>query len=315
MLTDSGGFQVFSLGERGIDGREKKVLRRVSEEGIQFTSHLDGHTELMRPEDSIAIQQALGADIIMAFDQPVYGLSSHAATKEAAERTSRWLERSTAAWTNRENQALFGIVQGGTYTDIHTQSARDIVAMDLPGNAIGGLAVGEGKEAMWAATESIVQLLPADKPRYFMGLGTPEDLLQSALRGIDMQDCVAPTRVARHGVAWEVGGEGSRAFWTGDTEALIAQGARFTSANYHNAAFATDRTPLNPYLPFADLAVVSKGSVRHWVKEGEMLALRILTLNNLQLMHTLTRHIQQAIRAGRLNDLVAALTPSAQLPD
>jgi queuine tRNA-ribosyltransferase len=308
MLTDSGGFQVFSLGERGMQGNEKAPLRRVSEEGITFQSHLDGSKHLFTPEKSIEVQQNLGADIIMAFDQPVYGLSSEEAAREALDRTHRWLERSVTQWQKGDTskQALFGIVQGGIYTDLHTESAAFVSSLDLPGNAIGGLSVGESKEAMWEATASIASKLPEHKPRYFMGLGEPIDVIEAALRGVDMYDCVAPSRIARHGAVWQITGteELQKAFWEGGTEALLAGKLKSERWNMTTAAFATDAEPLVPVktrLP-EDLQVFTRATIHHYLKEKEMLGYRILTLHNIAVLQVMTEHIRKAIKLGKLQD-------------
>jgi queuine tRNA-ribosyltransferase len=310
MLTDSGGFQVFSLGERGMDGRQKSALRKVSEEGITFQSHLDGSRHLFTPEKSIEIQQALGADIIMAFDQPVYGLSEARDAKEAMERTHRWLVRSKEQWqTGRNDQALFGIVQGGIHTELHKESAAFITAQDLPGNAIGGLSVGESKGEMWEATDSIAALLPVEKPRYFMGLGDPTDIIDATLRGVDMYDCVAPSRLARHGVVWQLEGDTQalEAFWQGDTESLLAAQLHVTRLNLSNQKFKDDIEPLTcvaTSLP-ADLQVYSKAVLSHFLREHEMLGYRILTLHNIAVLHQIARHMRQAIMHGQLQRLRA----------
>lgn len=300
ILTDSGGFQVFSLGERGMAGDQKKALRKVGEEGIQFQSHLDGSSHLFTPEKSIQVQQNLGADIIMAFDQPVYGLSTEKEALEAMQRSMRWLERSKAAWINREAQALFGIVQGGTYTKLHQESAKFVANLDLPGNAIGGLSVGEGKDEMWAATESITKLLPENKPRYFMGLGDPLDLIEATMRGVDMYDCVAPSRLARHGVIWMPVGEGETAFWQGDTSELLTKSLRFERWNLKNAQFKDDSRVLRDGFSLAALS--------HYIKENEMLGFRLLTLHNLEILHRITAHMRRAIGEGSLQKLYTSLT-------
>jgi len=311
MLTDSGGFQVFSLGERAISGKEKQALRKVSEEGITFKSHLDGSSHLFTPEKSIAIQQALGADIIMAFDQPVYGLSEVQDAKEAMERTHRWLVRSKEQWKQGSNlQALFGIVQGGTHTELHKESAAFITSQDLPGNAIGGLAIGEAKPEMWAATDSIAALLPPEKPRYFMGLGDPTDIIDATLRGVDMYDCVAPSRLARHGVAWQLEGELSdlEAFWQGNTEVLLSgRGFKVGRLNLNNLQFKEAFQSLNAVvttLP-TDLQPFTLASLHHFLRENEMLGYRILTLHNIALLHQITLHMRNAIGHKRLQEFRA----------
>jgi len=319
ILTDSGGFQVFSLGERAINGRERTAMRTVSEEGITFQSHLDGARHLFTPEKSIQIQQNLGADIIMAFDQPVYGLSDETTTREAVARTHRWLERSAEQWRrgDTEKQALFGIVQGGTHTGLHTESAQFIIEQNLPGNAIGGLAVGESKHDMWAATDSICNLLPENKPRYFMGLGDPLDIIEATARGVDMYDCVAPSRLARHGVIWQpiASEEMLRAFWSSDTETLLNLNQEISSErwNLHNAKFTTDARPLVEVptsLP-TSLQPFSRGTLRHYLKENEMLGYRILTLHNSAVLHQITLHMRASIAQKRFSALAKVFKVAA----
>ena len=298
ILTDSGGFQVFSLGERGMTGSEKKALRKVSEEGIEFQSHLDGSKHMFTPEKSIQVQQNLGADIIMAFDQPVYGLTVEKEAAVAMRRSMRWLERSKTAWTNREKQALFGIVQGGTYTKLHQESAEFVAAQDLPGNALGGLSVGEGKAEMWAATESITSLLPKEKPRYFMGLGDPLDLIEATIRGVDMYDCVAPSRLARHGVIWMPVGEGAEAFLAGEP---VVKPVQFERWNLKNARFKDDSRTL---------AGFSYAALSHYIKTNEMLGFRILTMHNIQILHRITLSLRRAIEAENLQNLLSHYFPN-----
>lgn len=315
ILTDSGGFQVFSLGERGMAGNTKKALRTVSENGIEFKSHLDGSNHLFTPEKSMQIQHNLGADIIMAFDQPVYGMSGEDDSREAMERSMRWLNRSLDEHKksgSTAKQALFGIVQGGIYEKLHRESAEHVASLDLPGNAIGGLSVGEGKVEMWQAVESINSILPDNKPRYFMGLGDPIDVIEASIRGVDMYDCVAPSRLARHGVIWQVVGEEDdvKAFWEGNTDVLAKRASklkksvfgpsnsgksweqligdnsllRFERLNLHNAKF---KKMFNVEVGGFPISTLS-----HYVTEGEMLGYRILTMWNIQVLHQITEHLR-----------------------
>jgi queuine tRNA-ribosyltransferase len=313
MLTDSGGFQVFSLGEKGIDGRDKSPLRKISEEGVTFQSHLDGSTHLFTPEKSIQIQQDLGADIIMAFDQPVYSLADAQKVAEAVERTHRWLVRSKEQWKKgSSDQALFGIVQGGIYTELHTPSAAFVASQDLPGNAIGGLTIGEDENQMWEAVESIVSHLPAQKPRYFMGRGDPLGILDASMRGIDMYDCVAASRLARHGVAWQFEGEtaAQEAFWQGNTEKLLGHTLKVANLNLNLHQFKEDPSLLTPVptsLP-TDLQSFSRASLHHYLKEHEMLGYRILTLHNIALLHQITFHMREAIKLQALSKLRAVFS-------
>lgn len=305
MLTDSGGFQAFSLGDRTITGRKKAAMRKVTEEGVTFRSHHDGTKHLITPERSIEIQQALGADVIMAFDQPVYGLSSPRDAEKAMERTHRWLDRSIAQWeSNKGDQLLFGIVQGGTHTELHKKSAAYVVSKDLPGNALGGLSVGENKAEMWEATRSICSLLPEDKPRYFMGLGDPLDLIEAVLRGCDMFDCVAPSRLARHGVIWQITGTAEDAFWKADTEALLQGEVKIVRANYHASAFRHDSTIFKSHPGFPeDLKHFSNATIAHYTRSEEMLAYRILTLHNIGVLHRVCDHLRSAIALGKTTQL------------
>ncbi len=314
ILTDSGGFQVFSLGEKAINGREKKAMRKVSEEGITFFSHLDGSKHLFSPEHSIQVQQKLGADIMMAFDQPVYGMSDTHAAQDAMQRTHRWLDRSVNQWKAGviTKQALFGIVQGGIHTELHRESAAYISAHDLPGNAIGGLAIGESKPDMWVATSSITSLLPENKPRYFMGLGEPLDIIEATMRGVDMYDCVAPSRLARHGAVWMLTGteKAEEAFWTGDTETLLTEHLKVESWNMNNARLKDDVRPLLscPGVLPTDLQGFSRSTLCHYLKEHEMLGYRILTLHNIAVLHRITEHMRAAIILGKIKELRAVFT-------
>ena len=214
ILTDSGGFQVFSLG----------AMRKIREEGVEFRSHIDGSKHMLSPERSIEIQNALGADIIMAFDECTPYPADRSYVKDSLERTTRWLRRCKEYHKDTERQSLFGIMQGGMYKDLRKESAQQIVEMDLPGYAIGGLSVGEPKELMYEIMDDCVELLPADKPRYLMGVGSPDCLFEGVERGIDMFDCVLPTRIARHGMA------------------MTSQGR----INIKNARYEKDFTPLDP---------------------------------------------------------------------
>jgi queuine tRNA-ribosyltransferase len=290
MLTDSGGFQVFSLGERSMSGTAKTAMRRVSEEGVTFSSHIDGRKELLTPEASIAIQQKLGADIIMAFDQPVYGLSESADAKLAMERSLRWLERSKQQWQSgdQNKQALFGIVQGGIHHELHTKSAIETVKQDLPGYAIGGLSVGESKEQMWEAVASVVQYLPEDKPRYFMGLGDPYDCMHAVRHGIDMFDCVSPTRIARHGAYWEIQADPEvvEAFWRGDAEALVRYRKPFRFTRERIGATANRRATGKLSSGVSELSL---GMLCHYHHSGEALGWRVLSLHNIALLHAVTK--------------------------
>ncbi len=317
MLTDSGGFQVFSLGEKSMRGESRTPMRKITEEGITFTSHIDGSKHLLTPESAIEIEQKLGADIIMAFDQPVYGMSSPTEAGEAMQRTQRWLERSKEQWQRgRGDQALFGIVQGGIHQELHQQSAKFTVSQDLPGYAIGGLSVGESKEGMWRAVESICTLLPEDKPRYFMGLGDPYDVIDATLRGVDMYDCVSPSRLARHGAFWLAESTNEsllQAFYSGSTEKMLRGGTlKFSRRSIGSAPFRHDMNPLLglqtelPWLP-GELDVLPRASLCHYHRSNEMLASRVLTLHNVRMLHVITEHMRSAIAGGYLARLLRAL--------
>jgi queuine tRNA-ribosyltransferase len=230
-------------------------------------------------------------------------------------RSGRWLARSKEQWKrgDTEKQALFGIVQGGTHTDLHKESAEFVVSQDLPGNAIGGLSVGEGKPEMWKAVESINTVLPKEKPRYFMGLGEPTDLIEATYRGVDMYDCVSPSRLARHGAIWQPAGDREvlEAFWSGDTARLLDLGKPlvFERWNMNNTRFRDDNRLLNECesLMPADLAGFTRASLNHYLKENEMLGYRILTLHNIEILHKITEHMRSAILSGSLGRLHSLL--------
>lgn len=270
ILTDSGGFQVFSLGP----------LRKIKEEGVEFRSHLDGSKHFLSPEKATEIQNALGSDIIMAFDECAPYPADRQYVKNSLERTTRWLERCKAAHKYPERQALFGIVQGGMYKELREQSAREITAIDLPGYAIGGLSVGEPKEMMYEVLDYTVPLLPEDKPRYLMGVGSPDDLLEGVLRGIDMFDCVLPTRIARNGTA------------------MTSQG----KVVVRNASYAEDFTSLDPECDCYTCRNYTKAYLRHLIKCNEILGARLLTIHNLHFLLKLTENVRGAIREDRLLD-------------
>lgn len=268
ILTDSGGFQVFSLGP----------LRKITEEGVEFRSHIDGSKHLLTPEKVMEIENALGADIIMAFDECAPYPADREYVKASLERTTRWLKRCKEAHKNTENQALFGIVQGGMYKDLREQSAREITSIDLPGYAIGGLSVGEPKEIMYEILEHTTPLLPEDKPRYLMGVGSPDDLIEGVIRGVDMFDCVLPTRIARNGTAMTSQGK------------VVAR----------NAVYAEDFTPLDPECDCYTCRNYTKAYIRHLIKANEILGARLLTIHNLHFLLRLMENIREAIKEDRL---------------
>lgn len=270
ILTDSGGFQVFSLGP----------LRKISEEGVEFRSHLDGSKHFLTPEKAMEIQNALGSDIMMAFDECAPYPASREYVKNSLERTTRWLERCKEAHKNPEKQALFGIIQGGMYKDLREQSAKEITAIDLPGYAIGGLSVGEPKPMMYDILEHTTPFMPVDKPRYLMGVGSPDDLIEGVIRGVDMFDCVLPTRIARNGTA------------------MTSQG----KVVVRNATYAEDFTPLDPECDCYTCRNYTKAYIRHLIKTNEMLGARLITTHNLHFLLKLMENIRQAIREDRLLD-------------
>ena len=270
ILTDSGGFQVFSLGP----------LRKISEEGVEFRSHLDGSKHFLTPEKAMEIQNALGSDIMMAFDECAPYPASREYVKNSLERTTRWLERCKEAHKNPEKQALFGIIQGGMYKDLREQSAKEITAIDLPGYAIGGLSVGEPKPMMYDILEHTTPFMPVDKPRYLMGVGSPDDLIEGVIRGVDMFDCVLPTRIARNGTA------------------MTSQG----KVVVRNATYAEDFTPLDPECDCYTCRNYTKAYIRHLIKTNEMLGARLITTHNLHFLLKLMENIRLAIREDRLLD-------------
>ena len=269
ILTDSGGFQVFSLGD----------LRKITEEGVDFRSHLDGSKQFLSPEKSMEIQMALGADIAMAFDECTPYPADYEYACSSMRLTTRWARRCLAAH-DREDQALFGIVQGGMYKDLRQESAESLVGMDFPGYAIGGLSVGEPKPLMYELLEHTTPFLPAGKARYLMGVGTPDCLVEGVARGIDMFDCVFPTRVARNGTA------------------ITSRGRVVV----RNAAFTDDFSPLDPECDCYTCKNYSKAYLRHLIRCDEIFGLRLMSLHNL---HYLI-HLMQRIRLAIMEDRFAA---------
>jgi len=281
ILTDSGGYQVFSLGQnkRPTNKNHRKTSVKIDENGVEFKSHLDGTKHYLSPEKAIQIQHDLGADIIMAFDECAPADSSKEYFKQAMTRTHNWLikcqkEHKKLSKEQSHKQALFGIVQGGMYKDLRKESAKFINEMDFPGNAIGGLSVGETRETMIEMIKATIPYLSEKKPRYLMGVGTPTDLLESIEQGIDMLDCVHPTRIARHG-----------AFWTKD--------GRFS---IKNEQFKTDSTPLEENCKCFSCQNHSRSYIRHLIKEKELLGLKLMSIHNLHFLIDLTENIKAAIK-------------------
>jgi queuine tRNA-ribosyltransferase len=307
VLTDSGGFQVFSLGERAA-GRERAGpgLVEIAEEGVTFRSHLDGSRHVLSPERAIEIQEALGADVIMAFDECPPALAGRAYHEASLARTQRWLVRCRDAWRQIEEQkasggpagggwtgasggsggasspryeaALFGIAQGGLFPDLRARAVEEAAALDLPGYALGGYAVGESPERTWEGVARDAPLLPAGKPRYLMGVGTPEDLLAGVTAGVDMFDCVLPTRTARNGL-----------LFTSRGKVVI-----------RNARHADEDGPVDPACGCYACRTFSRAYLRHLFKAGEMLGLRLNTLHNLHFYLSLMTGVREAIEQGRL---------------
>jgi len=263
ILTDSGGFQVFSLGD----------LRKITEEGVAFRSHIDGSSHMFTPETSIAVQNALGSDIIMAFDECAPYPADRAYVKQSLERTTRWLKRCKDAHLATDIQSLFGIMQGGMYSDLRRQSADGIVDLDLPGYAIGGLSVGEPKDLMYEVLDDCVDYLPENKPRYLMGVGSPDCLFEGVERGIDMFDCVLPTRIARNGMAMTSVGR----------------------VAIKNAAHERDFSPLDPNCDCDTCRNYSRSYLRHLYKSNEILSSMLLTHHNLYFLVHLMEQIREAI--------------------
>ena len=270
ILTDSGGFQVFSLSD----------MRKITEEGVHFRNHLNGSKMFLSPEKAMEIQNALGSDIMMAFDECPPFPATYEYMKASVERTSRWAERCLEAHERPQDQGLFGIVQGGEFEELRKQSAKDLVSMDFPGYAIGGLSVGEPKPIMNRMLEYTTPLLPSHKPRYLMGVGSPDSLIDGAIRGIDMFDCVLPTRIARNGTC------------------MTSQGRVVVK----NAKYAKDFTPLDPECDCYTCKNYTKAYIRHLIKADETFGIRLTSTHNLHFLQNLMRQVRQAIREDRLGD-------------
>jgi queuine tRNA-ribosyltransferase len=268
-LTDSGGYQVMSLAK----------LRTLAEEGVTFRSHLDGTEYVLTPERSIEVQMNLGADVIMAFDECPMLPAPRGVVAAAAERTTRWAERSARAH-RRSDQWLFGIVQGGVDAELRERSAREIVALGFPGHAIGGLAVGEAKPDTMRVVAQMDGLLPEEKPRYLMGVGTPEDLLEAVARGVDLFDCVLPTRNARNG------------------QLFTRQGR----VSIRNARYRADARPPDPDCPCPTCTSTSRAYLRHLHLAGEMAAATLMTVHNLFFYLDTLRNMRQSIVLGRFEE-------------
>ena len=270
ILTDSGGFQVFSLGD----------LRKITEEGVKFRSHIDGSSHMLTPEKSMEIQNALGSDIMMAFDECAPYPADRDYVKHSLERTTRWLKRCKDYHQNTENQSLFGIMQGGMYRDLREESAKAIVDLDLPGYAIGGLSVGEPKDLMLEVLDYSADFLPADKARYLMGVGTPDYLFEGVERGVDMFDCVLPTRIARNGTAMTSRGK------------VVIK----------NAKYQKDFSPLDPNCDCYTCRNYSRAYLRHLFKANEILSSMLLSEHNLYFLVKMMENIRKAIEEDRFTE-------------
>ena len=268
ILTDSGGFQVMSLAQ----------LRKISEEGVRFQSHIDGHAEFLSPERSMEIQRLLGSDIQMVFDECPALPAEHAAIEKSMELSMRWAARSKTAFGEQPGRACFGIVQGGTYADLRRRSAETLRQIGFDGYAVGGLAVGEPQEQMFETLEATVPYLPDDRPRYLMGVGKPDDIVGAVLRGIDMFDCVLPTRSGRNGQAFT---------WDGPL-------------NLKNARHADDPAPLDMACRCPACRSYSRAYLHHVVKSGEIIAAMLLTWHNLAFYQDLMEGLRNAISEGRI---------------
>jgi queuine tRNA-ribosyltransferase len=269
ILTDSGGFQVFSLGD----------LRKITEEGVKFSSHIDGSKHFISPEKSISIQNNLGSDIMMVFDECPPGLADRKYMKDSLERTTRWAKRCIEANRNPDKQGLFAIVQGGIYEDLRDQSLEELTEMDesFSGYAIGGLAVGEPREDMYRILDYITPKLPENKPRYLMGVGEPVDMLEAVASGVDMMDCVQPSRIGRHGTVFTKYGR------------LVIK----------NAAYAEDTRPLDEDCDCYVCQNYTREYIRHLFKTGEILGQRLATYHNLYFLIKMMNDAREAIKAER----------------
>ncbi len=264
MLTDSGGFQVFSLGD----------LRKISEDGVEFRSHLDGSRHFISPEISMKIQMELGADIVMAFDECAPYPADRQYVKDSKDMTTRWAKRCLAAHSG-EDQALFGIVQGGMFHDLRRESAAELVDMDFPGYGIGGLSVGEPKPLMYEVLDELIPHMPREKPRYLMGVGSPDALVEGVYRGVDMFDCVLPTRIARHGT-------------------VLTRTGKFA---IRDLPYAKDFRPIEEGCACYTCRNHSRAYIRHLFKAKEMLGYRLTTIHNLNVLLQLMVDIREAIAA------------------
>ncbi len=270
ILTDCGGFQVFSLSD----------LRTISEDGVEFRSHLDGSKHFFSPEKVMEIEEALGADIIMSFDECVKYPETYEYTKNSMERTTRWARRCKEAHKNTDKQALFGIIQGGFYEDLREKSAKDLIELDFPGYAIGGISVGEPKEEFLKMLYYTTPLMPENKPRYLMGVGTPDYLIEAAIAGIDMCDCVLPTRIARNGTAMT---------WNGKVVV-------------RNATYEKDWGPIDSECDCYACKNYTRAYIRHLIKANEILGVRLLSIHNIYFLTKLMERVRIEIEHDNLEN-------------
>lgn len=267
VLTDSGGFQVMSLSD----------LRKISESGVQFSSHIDGSKHMLTPEYSTEIQHKLDSTITMAFDECTPFPATFEEAKLSQERTSRWAERSRDSFVPRDGYAQFGIIQGGVYEELRAISAKDLISLDFEGYAIGGLAVGEGQKEMFSVLDYAPSLLPEHKPRYLMGVGKPDDIVGAVARGVDMFDCVIPTRSGRNGQAF----------------------TKYGTVNIRNSKYADDPMPLEADCPCPACLNYSKAYLHHTVRVGEMIGSMLMTWHNIQYFQGLMQRIRDYIAIGK----------------
>ncbi len=268
ILTDSGGFQVFSLGK----------LRKITEEGVEFQSHLDGSKKFLSPEKAVEVQNSLGSDIMMCFDECCQYPSTYEYTKQSMERTTRWAKRCKEANINEEKQGLFGIIQGGFFEDLRKKSTEDLIELDFPGYAIGGISVGEPKEEFLRILKYTTPLMPKNKPRYLMGVGTPDYLIEAAMAGIDMCDCVLPTRIARHGTALTSNGK------------IVVR----------NSNYEKDFTKLDPECDCYACQNYTRAYIHHLVKTNEILGIRLLSIHNIKFLTNLMDKVRIEIENDNL---------------
>ncbi|MBX7219693.1 MAG: tRNA guanosine(34) transglycosylase Tgt [Blastocatellia bacterium] len=284
ILTDSGGFQVFSLGD----------LRKITEEGVVFNSHIDGSKHLLSPEKSMEIQIALGSNIVMAFDECTPYPAKYEQVRQSLQLTSRWAKRCRLAFdsmADRQWQSLFGIVQGGVHHDLRVESLEQLLAIGFDGYAIGGLSVGEEKSLMYDTTEFIAPRLPADKPRYLMGVGTPEDLIEGVARGVDMFDCVMPTRNARNGQLFTTKGR----------------------LNIKRSQFLRDQRPIDADCPCKVCSRYSRAYISHLYRAGEILASILCTYHNIYFYLDTMKRIRHSIRSGQFSEFRESMLSNLSL--